>query len=84
MVVVALNVAVTDEWRRYVTDLEQHDFEVSKIARKQELMFFQKSGVPLTLVLLLDTSASMQESLGFAQEAAVAFARGLDPADRRR
>ena len=56
-----LNVTVTDESRRYVTDLEQHDFEIFEDGRKQELMFFQKSGVPLALVLLLDTSASMQE-----------------------
>lgn len=79
--VVSLNVTVTDESRRYVTDLEQHDFEIFEDGRKQELVFFQKSGVPLALVLLLDTSASMQDSLAIAQEAAIVFARGLEPAD---
>jgi Ca-activated chloride channel family protein len=79
--VVSLNVTVSDGSRRYVTDLGQNDFEIFEDGRKQELTFFQKTGVPLALVLLLDTSASMQASLPFAQDAAIGFARELGPAD---
>lgn len=79
--VVSLNVTVSDGSRRYVTDLEQNDFEIFEDGRKQELRFFQKTGVSLALVLLLDTSASMQENLPVAQEAAIGFAHELGPAD---
>lgn len=79
--VVSLNVTATDGSRRYVTDLGQSDFQIFEDGRKQELTFFQKTGLPLALVLLLDTSASMQESLPLAQDAAIGFARELGPAD---
>jgi Ca-activated chloride channel homolog len=78
---VALNVTATDGARRYVTDLGQDDFLIFEDGRKQELTFFQKTGLPLALVLLLDTSASMQQSLAVAQEAAIGFTRELGPAD---
>ena len=79
--VVSLNVTVTDGSLRYVTDLGQRDFEIFEDGRKQKLTFFQKTGLPLALVLLLDTSNSMQENLPVAQDAAVGFARELGPAD---
>jgi Ca-activated chloride channel family protein len=80
--VVALNVTVTDGLNRYVTDLGQDDFLIFENGRKQDLTFFQKTSLPLALVLLLDTSASMQGNLGIAQEAAIGFARELGPEDQ--
>ena len=80
--VVSLNVTVTDGGRRYITDLARDDFQILEDGRKQEVTFFQKSGVPLAVALLLSTSASMQDSLAIAQEAAIVFARGLEPADK--
>jgi Ca-activated chloride channel family protein len=79
--VVSLNVTVTDGARRYVTDLTQSDFQIVEDGRRQELTFFQKSGVPLAIVLLMDTSASMQDNLVIAQEAAIGFTRELGAAD---
>jgi Ca-activated chloride channel family protein len=79
--VVSLNVTVTDGGRRYITDLGQSDFQIFEDGRKQVLTFFQKTGLPLALVLLIDTSASMQESLPVAQEAAIGFTRELGPSD---
>ena len=79
--VIGMNVTVTDASRRYVTDLERQDFKVFEDGRLQELAFFQKSGIPLELALLLDTSASMEQSLPVAQEAAVGFVRALGPGD---
>jgi Ca-activated chloride channel homolog len=78
---VTLNVTATDGARRYVTDLGQDEFLIFEDGRRQELTFFQKTGLPLALVLLLDTSASMQQSLTVAQEAAIGFTRELGPAD---
>ena len=79
--VVSLNVTVTDGGRRYITDLARDDFQILEDGRKQEVTFFQKSGVPLAVALLMDTSASMQDSLPVAQEAAIGFTRELGTAD---
>jgi Ca-activated chloride channel family protein len=79
--VVTLSVTVFDGARHYVTDLGRPDFLVLEDGRKQELTFFQKTGLPLALALLLDTSASMDQSLPIAQEAAIGFVRELGPAD---
>jgi Ca-activated chloride channel homolog len=76
-----MNVTVTDASRKYVTDLERQDFQVFEDGRPQELAFFQKSGLALALALLMDTSASMDQNLAVAQEAAVGFVRALGPTD---
>jgi Ca-activated chloride channel family protein len=79
--VVTLNVTVTDGSRHFVTDLGRTDFVVLEDGRRQDLTFFQKTGLPLALALLIDTSASMEDSLPIAQEAAIGFVRELSPAD---
>ena len=77
---VSLNVTVMDGGR-YVTDLEQQDFEILEDGTRQELTFFSRGQQPIALAVLLDTSASMEGSLGTAQNAAVGFARRMRPGD---
>ncbi len=79
--IVSLNVTVTDAARRYVGDLSRDDFVVLEEGAPQNVVFFRKTDVPLALALLLDTSASMEQALATAQEAAIGFARQLGPAD---
>jgi Ca-activated chloride channel family protein len=80
--VVSLTVTVTDpKTGQYVTDLERDDFEVFEDGVKQEVSFFTRTQLPIALSLLLDTSASMEDKLATAQEAAVGFARRLRPQD---
>jgi Ca-activated chloride channel homolog len=78
---VSLSVTATDANQHYVSDLERGDFIVTENGVAQELTFFAKTGVPLALALLIDTSASMERSMATAQEAAVGFVRQLAPAD---
>ncbi len=78
---VSLNVTVTDPERRFVLDLEKESFEVFEDGAKQDVTFFSKTQLPIALALLLDTSASMEEKLRTAQEAAVGFAQRLRPQD---
>ncbi len=78
---VSLNITVTDGERHFVTDLDQAHFEVFEDGAKQDVTFFSKTQLPIALALLLDTSASMEERLRTAQEAAVGFARRLRPQD---
>jgi Ca-activated chloride channel family protein len=79
--VVVLNVTVTDAAGRYVTDLTPADFAVFEDGATQNVTFFGRATLPLALALLLDTSASMEDKLATAQEAAIGFARHLRPAD---
>ena len=79
--VVSLHVTVTNAEGRYVTDLLPEDFGVYEDGVKQDVTFFDRSNLPIALSLLLDSSASMEERIGTAQEAAVGFARRLRPQD---
>lgn len=45
--VVALNVTVTDAAHRFVTDLERDNFLVFEDGKRQQLTFFQQTGLPL-------------------------------------
>jgi len=77
---VSLNVTVMDG-TKYVTDLDQSEFEVFEDGAKQGITFFSRLQQPIALAVLLDTSNSMEERLPTAQEAAVGFARRITPAD---
>ena len=78
---VSLNITVADPTGRFVTDLEPAAFQVFEDGVKQEVTFFNRSNLPIALSLLLDTSASMEDKLQTAQDAAVGFARKLRPSD---
>lgn len=77
---VTLNVTVT-EGSKYITDLDEDEFEIFEDGAKQAVTFFSRGQQPIALAVLLDTSASMEDKLGTAQEAAVGFARRLNPVD---
>jgi len=78
---VSVTVTVTDASGRYVTDLEQDEFEIYEDRIQQELNFFTRSQLPIALALLIDTSASMERRMQTAQEAAIGFAYRLRPQD---
>jgi Ca-activated chloride channel family protein len=79
--VVSLNVTVTDGAKTFVRDLERGDFTVFEDGVKQDLTFFTKTQTPIALSLLLDTSASMEDKMKLAQEAAIGFVERLRPED---
>jgi hypothetical protein len=58
--VVSMNVTVTDQSNRYITDLTEKDFEIYEDGVKQELTIFNRSNLPVALCLLIDTSSSMK------------------------
>jgi len=79
--VVSLSVTVTDGQHRYVTDLEESDLTVLEDGVRQDLLYFSRSNLPIALSLLIDTSASMEERLLVAQNAAVGFAQRIREQD---
>src|SRR5215203_16417 len=79
--VVSLNVTVTDPQGRYVTDINQEEFSVFEDGAKQELTYFNRTNLPIALSLLIDSSASMEQRMENAQDAAIGFARRMRPQD---
>jgi Ca-activated chloride channel family protein len=79
--VVSLNVTVTDPQGRYVTDIGQDEFSVFEDGAKQDLTYFNRTNLPIALSLLIDSSASMEQRMENAQDAAIGFARKLRPQD---
>ena len=79
--IVSLNVTVTDPQQKYITDLTQDDFQVFEDGVKQDVTLFNRTNLPIALALLVDTSASMENRLPIAQEAAVGFAKRLREQD---
>jgi Ca-activated chloride channel family protein len=77
---VSLNVTVM-EGPRYVTGLEEGDFEVFEDGVKQTLTIFSRVQQPIALAILLDTSNSMEDKLSTAQEAASGFVHRMKKND---
>ena len=77
---VSLNVTVT-EGVKYVTGLEESDFEVFEDGVKQSVTIFSRVQQPIALAILLDTSNSMEDKLATAQEAAIGFVRRMKKND---
>jgi len=78
---ISLNVTVTDARSRFVTELLQKDFAVYEDGISQEVSIFSREDLPIRMLLLVDTSASMDEKMGFAQEAAVNFVKTMKEDD---
>jgi Ca-activated chloride channel family protein len=79
---VSLTVTVTDPDNRYVTDLGAGDFTVLEDGVKQDIAFFSRTSLSLSVALLLDSSASMEDRMRTAQAAALEFVESLRPQDQ--
>jgi Ca-activated chloride channel homolog len=79
--VVSLNVTAVDTSNHYVTDLEEKDFAVFEDGVKQDLSFFTRKQQPISMSLLLDSSASMEDKLPTLQVAATNFVKRLKSND---
>jgi len=77
----ALFVTVTRDGERTL-NLDQGDFQIFDNGAPQEIVTFGRDELPLTAVLLLDTSESMREKeLEAVRQGAKAFLDGMKPAD---
>ena len=78
---ISLNVTVTDNRDRFVTDLLEEDFSIYEDGIAQDVSVFSREDLPIRMVLLIDTSASMDEKMSFAQKAAVNFVHEMKDDD---
>ncbi len=79
---VQLNVGVADPRGRAVTSLSRNDFTVYEDGVKQQILHFEPTNAPFSLVLLLDTSGSTINFRPQMKSAALRFLDALAPEDR--
>lgn len=79
---VQLNVGVVDPRGRAVTSLSRNDFTVFEDGVKQQILHFEPTDAPFSLVLLLDTSGSTINFRPQMKSAAVRFLDALAAEDR--
>jgi Ca-activated chloride channel family protein len=81
---VNLDVVVTDQKGRFVKGLKEEDFAVLEDGVPQELTFFTSGNTPITVLLLLDSSASVRSHQKEVQKDANRFINKLQKGDRAR
>jgi VWFA-related protein len=79
---VAVYATVTDRVGRLVPDLSRDDFVVEDDGRRQTLTVFDNRVQPITIVMLLDRSGSMEGNFDLVRHAAEAFVGQLLPDDK--
>jgi Ca-activated chloride channel family protein len=78
---VNLTVTVTNGRNELVSGLTPDDFEIMEDGVPQRLAVFSRDRVPVSLVVLLDVSSSMEGKLGVAQDAALRLVHSLAEGD---
>jgi len=81
-ITVSVHATVTDKSQRLVTDLSEDAFVVMDDHGVRPITLFERKALPISVLLLLDTSESMRESIGFLRDAAKHFVAQMRPADR--
>lgn len=80
--IVNLNVTVVGPDASHVAGLTSEQFEIREDGIVQPLKFFAAGDTPVDVLLLLDTSSSMSESMTFVRAAATRFVEALRSGDR--
>lgn len=82
---VSVTAVVQDKSGRFISGLGTGDVEVLEDGVRQDVTFFREARgaehVPLSMVLVLDTSGSMGRTMQFLQEAALSLLRKMDEGD---
>ena len=78
---VVLNVSVFDQAGKVVRDLGKTAFTVYENGEKQTVNVFRQDDVPISLGLIIDTSASMTDKRDRVASAALAMVKASNPED---
>lgn len=79
---VTMPVSVLDRDGRYVSGLQQRDFQIFENGKEQKVEYFQSVETPFTVVMLIDVSPSTQFRIDEIQNAATTFIDQLRANDR--
>ncbi len=80
--IVPIVATVTDDQDRLVPDLARGDFEILDNEKPQDIAVFENQILPITTVVMLDTSGSMTNSMKLVQQGAEQFLIRLLPQDK--
>src|ERR1051326_2675057 len=78
---VLVPVSVTDPMQRFVTGLNQDNFEVFEGKTPQTIRNFSSEDVPISVGIILDTSGSMGDKLDRVRDAVNQFCDAANPED---
>jgi Ca-activated chloride channel family protein len=81
---VSVYATVTDGQGRLILDLTKDDFEVRDNGKRQTVSFFSSDLQPITIVVMLDRSGSMEDNFALVRDAAEQFVQKLLPGDKAR
>jgi VWFA-related protein len=81
---VAVYATVTDSAGRLTLDLNRDAFAIEDNGKRQAITVFANDLQPITVVLLLDRSGSMEANFDLVRDAAKEFVKQLLPADKVR
>jgi VWFA-related protein len=81
---VSIYATVVDQTGRLAANLTKDDFEVYDNGKRQDLTLFANDVQPITLVMMLDRSQSMEPNFTLVRDAAEQFVTNLLPQDRVR
>jgi len=79
---VTMPVSVLDRDGRFISGLQQRDFQIFENGVQQKVEYFQSVEQPFTVILLIDVSPSTQFQITEIQDAAIAFVNQLRPGDK--
>ena len=79
---VTMPVSVLDRDGRFVSGLQQRDFQIFENGIEQKVDYFQSTEQPFTVILLIDVSPSTQFRIEEIQNAAITFVDQLRANDR--
>ena len=80
--IVSVPVTVSDREGRYISGLKKEDFNIFEDGVRQNVALFATEDEPLSVALLLDTSASTKDVLDKIKSAARDFIELLNPKDQ--
>lgn len=79
---VTLPVSVLDRNGRFISGLQQSEFQVFEDGQQQQIEYFANIESPFTVVLLIDVSRSTAFRIDEMQNAAISFTNRLRPNDK--
>lgn len=79
---VPVHATVTDASGRLVTDLPANAFTIFDNGTERPLTVFERKILPLSVLMVLDSSESMRESIGLLRNSARHFIKNMQPQDR--
>jgi Ca-activated chloride channel family protein len=80
--IVRLNVGVVDQHGRPITDLDRSNFKIFEDGVKQDIIRFEPSRAPFSVVMILDMSGSTLPMRQVMKMSAFRFLDALSPEDR--